>query len=860
VQSQINGDASAPPDANRYAVVVTDPTGIITSADGPALLSIASAEAQLLGSQLTDVLSLEPLRARAARALSGQTERLHLNARGVELDVLLEPRRAAGAADEGVVLIAVETDGHEKRRSGVRRLQELGLKLVFRQIPGTVWTTDRDLRVTSIEGREPNAIGVVLRDLVGRTVQDFVGSPDPSNPIIAHHLLALAGQSTSFRHEIRGNFYEVRIEPLRDESVDLIGTVGVAVNVTERRDGEVELAKNRSHLLEAQRLAHVGSWEWCVDSNKVEWSEELHRIYGIEGGAFQGTFEAFLALVDPADLETTRRVILETLSKRQPIFFQHRIRRASDGAIRMVQTRGDVVLDDQGKVVRLAGSCWDITEQWQTSEQLERTASLLRATLDATTDGILVIDRKRRVAAYNKTFLAIWGISQTNVLGADDEALLNSARDKVQDGEHFARLVRELYALPAKESFDVLQMRDGRIVERFSVPQRLNGDIIGRVWSFRDVTDREEVLRRAEFLADAGRMLASLDAEKALEGVARRAVPYLGDACAVDLLTDSGGPRRLLVVQRDPSQPLRPATPVAVLSGHPVIQEVDSLHYMSIPLRGRGALFGVLTVVAGNGRRYKDSDLALGEELARRISLAIENANLYRDVEKALTGREEFLSIAAHELRGPTTSIHLSVQGLRRVPLSSKGAERLLEIIEREDRRLTQLVDELLDITRIRSDRLHFDLQNVDLVDVTHTVAARLSGEVAQSGSSLSLSSTGSITGMWDRMRLDQVVTNVLSNAIKFGRGKPIEVSLTATTDEANFTVRDHGIGIESAMLEKIFDPFTRAVSSRHYGGLGLGLYIVRTIVEGLGGRVEVESKAGEETRFSITLPRLPRT
>src|SRR5262249_36874113 len=158
----------------------------------------------------------------------------------------------------------------------------------------------------------------------------------------------------------------------------------------------------------------------------------------------------------------------------------------------------------------------------------------------------------------------------------------------------------------------------------------------------------------------------------------------------------------------------------------------DGISHMSVPMPGRGTIFGVFTFAASNGRRYSEADLELAEELARRAALSLDNAQLYRGAKEALRAREEFLSIAAHEIRGPITSTHLAVQGLRRTPPDSKTRPKLLDVIEREDRRLSRFVDELLDVARIRGGRLHFDLESVDFGEVVREAVARLASEIGQ--------------------------------------------------------------------------------------------------------------------------------
>jgi signal transduction histidine kinase len=270
----------------------------------------------------------------------------------------------------------------------------------------------------------------------------------------------------------------------------------------------------------------------------------------------------------------------------------------------------------------------------------------------------------------------------------------------------------------------------------------------------------------------------------------------------------------------------------------------------------KGDVIGALTFIAAPTRRYTTQDLELTEELARRAALSVENARLYHGAQEALMARDEFLSIAAHEIRGPITSIHMAVQGLQKGKVPTSAMPKMLEIIEREDWRLARFVDELLDLCRIRTGRIHFIFEQVDLSQVVHEVSSRLSGELAQTGSSLSITSEGRPIGQWDRFRLEQVVMNLLANAMKFGLGKPITVSVKEHEGVTTLVVKDEGIGIAPEMLDRIFKPFERAESVRHYGGLGLGLFIVRTIVVSFGGVIRVESERSVGSTFTVDLPK----
>jgi signal transduction histidine kinase len=460
------------------------------------------------------------------------------------------------------------------------------------------------------------------------------------------------------------------------------------------------------------------------------------------------------------------------------------------------------------------------------------------------------------VVAFNQRFVQLWQIPEDLLANRSDTLLLEFVREQLEDPEDFARGVDALYRHPERESFDALRFKDGRVFERYSRPQRIRegGEVAGRVWSFRDVSERERLLGRATFLSEVTRLLVSLNIERALEAVARLSIPYLGDRCAIDLFEDSG-PRRLLAMSRDPDDQTPADLPRTVIAGHTTTFASGGVSYMAIPLRAHSKALGAMIFGASSRRRYGASELELGDMLGERVAICIVNARLFRDAQDALRTRADFLSIVAHEIRSPLTSLHLSVQRLRKRKLSPADLAKALDLVERDDRRLGRFVDELLDVGRIQGGRFAFDFQDVDFAEVVRTAAAQLGGELARSRSSLSITGEPSVKGHWDRFRLEQVVTNLLSNAIKFGLGKPIEIHLTASEQRAVLRVTDHGAGIPRGMHEKVFLPFERAVSVRHYGGLGLGLSIVQTIVVGLGGSVRVASERSKGTTFVVTLP-----
>jgi signal transduction histidine kinase len=235
----------------------------------------------------------------------------------------------------------------------------------------------------------------------------------------------------------------------------------------------------------------------------------------------------------------------------------------------------------------------------------------------------------------------------------------------------------------------------------------------------------------------------------------------------------------------------------------------------------------------------------------------------HQEAERAIRVRDEFLSIASHELRTPLSALLVQLGSLERTLLDDTLApgsridrsERKLSAALRHLGRLTKLVDDLLDIARFGSDRVALELEEMNLADVVRDVAERFIDEARQAGCELAVDTPHRAVGHWDRVRVEQVVTNLLSNALKYGRGHPIEVTVAAGADGAHLFVRDHGIGIASSDQQRIFDRFERAVPVKHYGGLGLGLYITRTIVQAHGGDIRVDSEPGAGATFVVDLP-----
>ena len=411
----------------------------------------------------------------------------------------------------------------------------------------------------------------------------------------------------------------------------------------------------------------------------------------------------------------------------------------------------------------------------------------------------------------------------------------------------------------------------------------------------------EEEQQKAAFLAEAGALLAeSLECEEVLARFSKMVVERLADLCVFDIAA-AERPLWTTGAHRDPAKTtllrelerrysagrgsphaaekvietgeplLLPVLTDEVLRAYTVdaghmslIRELGARTAIVVPLRARGHILGALTLASVDAKRqYGPSDLAFALELARRAAMAIDNAFLYRNAKNAIQLREDFISIASHELRTPLTPLKAQLQLLTKmirsgeVTAGPKGEvlKRLIGESDQQIFRLSRLIEDMLDASRVRSGRLAFTLEEVDLSVLVHEVIETLNPQIIASKCAVEFHPPGPIRGKWDRFRLEQVVTNLMTNAMKYGAGKPIEVSVSSRGDRAKLTVRDYGIGILHEDQLRIFDRFERAVSVTSFGGMGLGLYITRQIVEALGGTIHVESEQGHGSCFTVVLP-----
>ncbi len=277
-----------------------------------------------------------------------------------------------------------------------------------------------------------------------------------------------------------------------------------------------------------------------------------------------------------------------------------------------------------------------------------------------------------------------------------------------------------------------------------------------------------------------------------------------------------------------------------------------------LPLAAHKKSIGTLTLISDQTSFYDQASVDILSEAAKRSAFAIFNAQLYEEATEAVKARDEFLSIASHELKTPMTSIMLMTQlYLRKNPENeiSPDLKKLIDLIDKNLSRMLRLIEDMLDISRIAHGKIRFEKKEMDIGLLIEDILQRRNAEISTTMSCLSTDIAKNLTGIWDMYRIEQVLSNLINNALKYAPKTELRISAKREGNLVHIIFSDTGKGIEPENLDKIFQRFERVIGTDHVGGLGLGLYISRQIIEAHGGEIWAESESGKGSNFHIELP-----
>lgn len=565
--------------------------------------------------------------------------------------------------------------------------------------------------------------------------------------------------------------------------------------------------------------------------------------------------------------------------------------------------------DERGMLTSIAKAMAMAMERTRYVRTIEQERQRSEATLRSIGDGVIATDDHGSVTMMNHEAerLTAWAEDESLGRPVEDVFRIRDAKTHEPIENPIARSLRKREVMRLQDRV-VLAARDGAehdITETNAPILDRDANAWGAVLAFQDVTQAQRDHDWLAFMHGASLLLqASLDWETTLKRVTGLAVAWLADVCTVEIVQPDGEIRRVAGAHVDPAKQslvddavrltrmdpyAREGTPKAIRTRKPVLYDLagdpaDVLRIASVAdpdfLRALNALelasillvplvagdrtLGGISFASRRPQRFGPLDVQRAEQLAHCFSLAIENARLHREVQDALATREEFLSLASHELKTPLTALQLDLAALERAHEKrgepAAAVDKAVSRALKQTRRLAKLSETLVDVTRLSAGSIVLNLETVELRRLAEDTAERCREEAARAECPIELRPGAPLPWCCDRQRIQQAVGAVISNAIRYGKGRPIELTVEPHGDFlARISVTDHGIGIAREDRARIFERFERAVPSRQYAGLGLGLYVAREIVRAHGGSILVASEPDAGSTFTILLPAMRR-
>lgn len=575
------------------------------------------------------------------------------------------------------------------------------------------------------------------------------------------------------------------------------------------------------------------------------------------------------------------------------------------------------VKDENGTIFELAMILKDVTEKIETQQALVKSISERKAAeekFQILSDRLSMAVRAGKIGIWEwipNTDHVIWDETTERLFGFHLGSFPRSTEaynDCIHPDDRKSVWTMISQALEGKKPYRI----DHRIIRKDGVQRWVQASGMGlyddhgtsyhMIGTMIDITERVEAESDQKFLSQASEFLNGYsDHREILKTLCDHAINYFCDGVFIDELGPEGKIKRLMVVHPDlnickallnidEKFPYRyENNPVMrpLISGKPLFVE-DSDHFwealrrsqgdeyvesvkaiglkssIRVRLKGRESVLGMITffTTKNSSKELKRRHIWLSEELAYRASMAYENALIHLNSQEAIRSRDEFLSIASHELKTPLQSLTLQNQmrkrNLQKKLMDAFGPEKIAGMIDADLRhlmRITRLIDDMLDISRIRAGKLTFMQEDVDFIPFVKDVLDRFRPQLEAVGCYMSASYCEPLTTHIDMYRIEQVIVNLLTNAMKYGAGKPIKVEVCNRNGKVQLLVHDQGPGIREEDSERIFERFERAISSYEVSGLGLGLYISRKIMEQNGGSLFVRSVFGQGSTFIMEFP-----
>ena len=714
-----------------------------------------------------------------------------------------------------------------------------------------ICTVDAEGRFASINPACEQIWGYSQEELIGRRYIELVLPEDiqKTNEVAAR--ITAGETATDFENRYRhkdGSEVHVMWSASWSEKQQLMFCV--ARDITQRHLIDEKLKMKEMRLAEAQQIAHLGSWEWNIPENKITWSDELYRIFGLQQQEFGGTYEAYFDQVHPEDQDLVSSMIERALTEKEFPDYDHRIIQP-DGTVRHIHANAIVIVDENGVPVRMTGTAQDITDRHRIEDALRQSELKFRSVTQLANDAIIAADSKGNIISWNNGAQRMFGYAEEQALGKPLTVLMPEVyREAHQRGMERHNATGETHVIGKTVELKGLRNDGSEFPLELSLTSWTTG--AERFYSgiIRDITERKQI-------------------EEALEAAARRESAMIENA--LDVICSINAEGKFVTVS--------PAS-LNVWGYHP--EELIGRRYVEFVAPGDIArsVEAAAKIVSGettsdfeNCYQHKDGSqvhmmwsaswsekqqlmFCVAHDITQRQLAEKKLQKFAAELQRSNAELQDFASVASHDLQEPLRKIQSFADELK-VSIGDKLAADEQDTLDRmiaAAARMRSLINDLLAFSRVTTMAKPFI--PVDLSLIVKEVLSDLEARTSDTGGRIEVGDLPTIDA--DPTQMRQLLQNLIGNGLKFhAAGVPPVIKIGGENGGPSYrlSVTDNGIGFDEKYLDRIFTVFQRLHGRQEYEGTGIGLAICRKIAERHGGEINARSAPGAGSTFTVTLP-----